>query len=238
MFFLRSQLIVSCTIKHLTLHFIFSLYIVKIYFMRYFKVPISWSSTPAEPAGNVLRLYLSLIRSPGLLRVQNLDVWSLLPEHKICPNGCQANVQTMLSCACSIAPTSLSALVLRDIEINIKWKRKSLPERKQRYLPYMPEEYGTITTAAAEKTFVTWVPGNAGGFFLVTAESLYFLAQIPDIKQFQEMVSRCCDQPVTIFVPLDVHHGRFVRVQSGQGLAGLRIPQLDRLLIVFTAGND
>jgi len=70
---------------------------------------ISWSSKPGSPAGIVFRLYLSRMRSPGRFRVQNLLVWSLDPEHKICPSGCQANVQTMLSCACSMPPTSLSA---------------------------------------------------------------------------------------------------------------------------------
>jgi hypothetical protein len=32
------------------------------------------------------------------------------PEQRICPSGCQANVHTMLSWACSMPPTSLSAL--------------------------------------------------------------------------------------------------------------------------------
>lgn len=71
---------------------------------------ISRSSKPAIPAGNVFRLYLSLIWSPGRFLVQNLLVWSLEPEHKMCPSGCQDKVHTILSWACSMAPTSLSAL--------------------------------------------------------------------------------------------------------------------------------
>lgn len=86
--------------------------------MRINSLPISTSSKPAMPAGSVFKLYLSRIRSPGRFLVQNLLVWSLEPEHNMCPNGCHANVQTILSCACSIAPTSLSALYQRHIKFN------------------------------------------------------------------------------------------------------------------------
>ena len=71
---------------------------------------MSISSKPAIPVGNVFKLYLSRIESPGRFRVQNLLVWSFDPEHKMCPSGCHAKVHTILSCACSMAPTSLSAL--------------------------------------------------------------------------------------------------------------------------------
>lgn len=73
-------------------------------------LPISVSSRPDSEDGTVFRLYLSLIESPGLFLVQNLLVWSLLPLQSMCPIGCQARVHTILSWACSIAPTSFSAL--------------------------------------------------------------------------------------------------------------------------------
>ena len=61
------------------------------------------------PYGMVLRLYLSRMVSPGRLRVQNLQVWSLDPEQRMCPTGCQSRLQMLDSWAFSMAPTSFSA---------------------------------------------------------------------------------------------------------------------------------
>merc|ERR1740128_158453 len=69
---------------------------------------MSSASSGMTPGGRVFKLYLSLILSPGRLRVQNFDVWSLEPEQRMWPMGCQARDQIRLSCAWSIAPTSLS----------------------------------------------------------------------------------------------------------------------------------
>ena len=37
-------------------------------------------------------------------------VWSLEPEARMCPSGCHARLHTIVSCASSILPTSLSCL--------------------------------------------------------------------------------------------------------------------------------
>ena len=52
------------------------------------------SSDSLAEAGIVFKLYLSLIESPGRLRVQNLQLCSFEPEHRIWPAGCQDNAQT------------------------------------------------------------------------------------------------------------------------------------------------
>ena len=68
----------------------------------------------------MFKLYLSRIKSPGRFRVQNLIVWSLEPEQSIWPNGCQASVQTILSCAVSTQPISLSVLQKQTLIYLIK----------------------------------------------------------------------------------------------------------------------
>lgn len=59
-------------------------------------------------SGWAYELYLSFISSPGRFLHQNLLVWSLDPEQRMCPRGCQARDQMKLSWADSMPPISRS----------------------------------------------------------------------------------------------------------------------------------
>lgn len=54
------------------------------------------------------------------------------------------------------------------------------------------------------------VPGDGAGLLLVPAKHLHLLAEIPDIKQLQQVVSAGGHQPVSVVVPLQIHHRRLV----------------------------
>jgi hypothetical protein len=41
---------------------------------------------------------------------------------------------------------------------------------------------------------------------------------VPDIEQFEQMISAGCEQPVAVLVPLAVHHRVLVRVNRRQDL--------------------
>lgn len=46
------------------------------------------------------------------------------------------------------------------------------------------------------------------------SKSLHFLAQIPQIKQLEKMISGGCYQPVSIGVPFQIHYSGFVSVSE------------------------
>lgn len=86
-------------------------------------------------------------------------------------------------------------------------------------LPNIPKKDGTIRTTAAEELFMKGMPRQARGFLFVTAESLQLLIQAPDVEEFDQMVSRCGDEPLAVFVPFGIHDGALVRVKSGERLS-------------------
>lgn len=101
------------------------------------------------------------------------------------------------------------------------------------------------------------MPRDGTRLLLVSPEHLHLLAEIADVEQLQQMISAGGDQPISIVVPLQVHHGRLVSVsknseelflysklncknyaQSSQSLAALWVPQFDRLLVVLATGHN
>lgn len=52
------------------------------------------------------------------------------------------------------------------------------------------------------------------GLLLVSSEDLQLLLQVPDVKQFAEVVTRGRQQPVTIQIPLHLHHRVLVGVSE------------------------
>lgn len=69
--------------------------------------------------------------------------------------------------------------------------------------------------------------GPTCGLLLVSPEDLQLLLQVPDVKQFAEVVSGGRQQPVAVQVPLHLHHRvlvgvseRTTRVGSLQGSEG------------------
>mmetsp|Transcript_19910 Transcript_19910/g.76277 ORF Transcript_19910/g.76277 Transcript_19910/m.76277 type:complete len:482 (-) Transcript_19910:218-1663(-) len=72
------------------------------------KVEAAASGTISSSMASAERLpwlYLSLRGSPGLFLNQNFRVWSLEPEARMWPSGCQRSVQMLLSCAALMVPT-------------------------------------------------------------------------------------------------------------------------------------
>jgi len=51
-----------------------------------------------------------------------------------------------------------------------------------------------------------------GGLFLVALEDLQLLLEVADVKQLHQVVSRRRQQPVTIGIPLHIHHSELVGV--------------------------
>lgn len=62
------------------------------------------------------------------------------------------------------------------------------------------------------------MPGHGTRLLLVSPEHLHLLTEIPDVKQFQQVISAGSHQPVTVFVPLQVHNGGLVGVPVKEGI--------------------
>lgn len=73
---------------------------------------------------------------------------------------------------------------------------------------------------------------------LVPSEGLHFLCEISNVEDLDEMITRGGEQPVTIAVPFQVHHGVLVSVYGSQTSAVSWIPQFDWLLVIFRATDQ
>ena len=140
------------------------------------------SSTDSTPIGRVFKLNLSLMVSPGRFRVQNRDEWSLDPEQRMWPNGCQANAQIMLSCACSRHPNSFSVLeqnsmLTKHIQVIAKFWMTFW------HIPHIPKHEWAIWSAWSKESLMNRVPRDTGCLFLVSSEDLNFLVQLSQIKE-------------------------------------------------------
>ena len=82
--------------------------------------------------------------------------------------------------------------------------------KKSFNLPNIPEENGSIRTTATEKLFVKWMPRKTRCFLFVSTESLQFLIQSSDVKQFDQMISRGRDEPLAVLIPFCVHNRALV----------------------------
>ncbi len=49
-------------------------------------------------------------------------------------------------------------------------------------------------------------------FFFMALERLHFFFHVPDVEQLYQVISRCRQKPVSIYVPLDFHHSVLVCV--------------------------
>ena len=58
------------------------------------------------------------------------------------------------------------------------------------------------------------MPRYRTGLFLVTPEHLHLLAEIPDVEELQQVIPAGGHQPVSIVVPLQVHHGGLVSMSG------------------------
>jgi hypothetical protein len=72
------------------------------------------------------------------------------------------------------------------------------------YLPDTPEHDGTIITTTTEQRLMKRVPRPANHTLFVTFKCLDLFFEVPHIKNFEEMVTRCCEEPVTVLVPLNI----------------------------------
>lgn len=104
-------------------------------------------------------------------------------------------------------------------------------------LPSVPEEQRAIRTSTGKQTFVDGMPGHSCGhkkafrqayalqdgrscssltcgLLLVSSEDLQLLLQVPDVKEFAEVVARGRQQPVPVQVPLHLHHRVLVGVSA------------------------
>lgn len=118
------------------------------------------------------------------------------------------------------------------------WLHLTSLSTKSWFLPNIPEQNLTVWSAWSEKSFVNRMPCNSAGFFLVSPERLKILFEIAQVEELQQMIARSCDKPVSVVVPFEIHNGWLVSVKRGHGLTAFRIPQLNRLLVVFTAGYN
>lgn len=87
----------------------------------------------------------------------------------------------MLSWACSIAPTSLSALKNN----NKGFKNGEIIINIGIFLPDMPEHDCSVRTATAEETFVNWMPRDTGSLLFMSPKGLHLLAKVSQIEQLQ-----------------------------------------------------
>lgn len=76
----------------------------------------------------------------------------------------------------------------------------------------MPEHDRPVRAAAGKQSLVDRMPRHARSLLLVSPERLNLLAQVPQVEQLQQVVPRRRYQPVSVLVPLQIHHRRFVRV--------------------------
>lgn len=76
----------------------------------------------------------------------------------------------------------------------------------------MPEHDRPIRAATGKESLVDRMPRHARSLLLVPPERLNLLAQVPQVEQLQQVVPRRCYQPVSVFVPFQIHHRRFVCV--------------------------
>lgn len=102
-------------------------------------------------------------------------------------------------------------------------------------LPNIPEKNLTIGTPRCEKSLVNRMPCHRARLLLVSSERLQIFFKITQVEQLQQMIARCSYQPVAVVVPLQIHDCWLVSVKCCERLTALRIPQLNRLLIVLAA---
>lgn len=48
----------------------------------------------------------------------------------------------------------------------------------------------------------------------MSLEALHLLLEVANVEEFDEMISGGCQQPVTVAVPLDLHHCALMRMPT------------------------
>lgn len=59
-------------------------------------------------------------------------------------------------------------------------------------------------------------PKHTCGLFLVAPEHLQLLLEVADVKELTQVVAGRCQQPVTVQVPLHLHHRVLMGVTDGE----------------------
>lgn len=71
----------------------------------------------------------------------------------------------------------------------------------------IPKDDTTVVSPTGEERFLMRMPADGANLLdMTTSESLHFFHHVADIKHFDQLVSRACEKPIAIHVPLDLEY--------------------------------